>query len=131
MRTIEVVAAVIIENGRLFATQRGYGQFKDFWEFPGGKIEPGETPEEALRREILEELDTTVEVDGLLAKVEYDYPDFHLILHCFRCHVSEGSLTLKEHEAAVWVESGRVGELNWLPADRQLIPLLEKLTGRG
>ena len=127
MKRIEVVAAVIVENGRLFATQRGYGEFKDYWEFPGGKIEPGETPEEALRREIREELDTTVEVGGLLTTVEYDYPQFHLTLHCYCCRVAEGSLTLKEHEAAVWIDLNRVGELNWLPADLQLLPLLKTL----
>ena len=127
MKRIEVVAAVIIEDGRLFATQRGYGEFKDYWEFPGGKIEPGETPEEALRREIREELDTTVEVGALLTTVEYDYPQFHLILHCFRCRVAEGSLTLKEHEAALWIGLTRLRELNWLPADLQLLPMLERL----
>ena len=127
MKQIEVVAAVIIEDGRLFATQRGYGDFKDYWEFPGGKIEPGETPEEALRREIREELDTTVEVGALLTTVEYDYPQFHLILHCFRCRVAEGSLTLKEHEAALWIELARLRELDWLPADLQLVPILERL----
>ncbi len=127
MKQIEVVAAVIIENGRLFATQRGYGDFKDYWEFPGGKIEPGETPEEALRREIREELDSTVEVGALLTTVEYDYPQFHLILHCFRCRVAEGSLTLKEHEAALWIELARLRELDWLPADLQLVPILEQL----
>ena len=127
MKQIEVVAAVIIEDGRLFATQRGYGDFKDYWEFPGGKIEPGETPEEALRREIREELDTTVEVGALLTTVEYDYPQFHLILHCFRCRVAEGSLTLKEHEAALWIELTRLRELDWLPADLQLVPMLERL----
>ena len=118
---------MIIEDGRLFATQRGYGDFKDYWEFPGGKIEPGETPEEALRREIREELDTTVEVGALLTTVEYDYPQFHLILHCFRCRVAEGSLTLKEHEAALWIELARLRELDWLPADLQLVPILERL----
>lgn len=127
MKRIEVVAAVIVENGRLFATQRGYGEFKDYWEFPGGKIEPGETPEEALRREIREELDTTVEVGGLLTTVEYDYPQFHLTLHCYCCRVAEGGLTLKEHEAAVWLDLNRVGELNWLPADLLLLPLLKTL----
>lgn len=127
MKRIEVVAAVIVENGRLFATQRGYGEFKDYWEFPGGKIEPGESPQDALRREILEELDTVVDVDELLTTVEYDYPQFHLTLHCYRCRVAEGSLTLKEHEASVWIELERVGELNWLPADLQLLPMLKAL----
>lgn len=127
MKRIEVVAAVIMEGGRLFATQRGYGEFKDYWEFPGGKVEAGETPEEALRREIREELDTEVDVGRRLATVEYDYPQFHLTLHCFMCLVKEGSLRLKEHEAALWVEPARAGELDWLPADRQLVPILEQL----
>ena len=124
MKTIQVVAAIIVEEGRLFATQRGYGDFKDYWEFPGGKIEPGETPEEALRREILEELDTHVEVGDLLTTIEYDYPQFHLKLHCFRCRIIDGQLLLKEHEDAVWIELDRLEELNWLPADLQILPLL-------
>ena len=124
MKTIQVVAAIIVEEGRLFATQRGYGDFKDYWEFPGGKIEPGETPEEALRREILEELDTHVEVGDLLTTIEYDYPQFHLTLHCFRCRIIDGQLLLKEHEDAVWIELDRLEELNWLPADLQILPLL-------
>jgi 8-oxo-dGTP diphosphatase len=125
MKTIQVVAAIIVEEGRLFATQRGYGDFKDYWEFPGGKIEPGETPEEALRREILEELDTDIEVGNLLTTVEYDYPQFHLKLHCFRCRIIDGKLQLKEHEDAVWIELDRLEELNWLPADFQILSLLE------
>ena len=125
MKTIQVVAAIIVEEGRLFATQRGYGDFKDYWEFPGGKIEPGETPEEALHREILEELDTDIEVGNLLTTVEYDYPQFHLTLHCFRCRIIDGQLQLKEHEDAVWIELDRLEELNWLPADLQILSLLE------
>jgi 8-oxo-dGTP diphosphatase len=125
MKSIQVVAAIIIEGNRLFATQRGYGDFKDYWEFPGGKIEPGETPEEALRREILEELDTDIEVGNLLTTVEYDYPQFHLKLHCFRCRIIDGKLQLKEHEDAVWIELDRLEELNWLPADFQILSLLE------
>ena len=124
MKTIQVVAAIIVEEGRLFATQRGYGDFKDYWEFPGGKIEPGETPEEALRREILEELDTHVEVGDLLTIVEYDYPQFHLKLHCFRCRIIDGQLQLKEHEDALWIELDKLEQLNWLPADLQILPLL-------
>lgn len=123
MKTIQVVAAIIVEEGRLFATQRGYGDFKDYWEFPGGKIEPGETPEEALRREILEELDTHVEVGDLLTTVDYDYPQFHLTLHCYRCWIIHGPLLLKEHEAAVWIELDKLEQLNWLPADLQILPL--------
>ena len=123
MKKIQVVAAIIVEKGRLFATQRGYGDFKDYWEFPGGKIEQGETPEEALRREILEELDTHVEVGDLLTTVEYDYPQFHLTLHCFRCRIIHGPLLLKEHEAALWIELDKLEQLNWLPADLQILPL--------
>ena len=103
MKTVRVVAAIIIENGKVFATQRGYGEFKDGWEFPGGKIEPGETPEEAIVREIKEELDTEVEVIELLDTVEYDYPNFHLSMGCFICKIKSGDLVLKEHEAAKWL----------------------------
>ena len=99
MKTVRVVAAIIIENDKVFATQRGYGEFKDGWEFPGGKIEPGETPEEAIVREIKEELDTEVEVIELLDTVEYDYPNFHLSMGCFICKIKSGDLVLKEHEA--------------------------------
>ena len=100
MKTIRVVAAIIIEQGKVFATQRGYGEFKDGWEFPGGKIEPGETPEAAIVREIKEELDTEIEVVKLLDTVEYDYPQFHLSMDCFICRIKSGNLVLKEHEAA-------------------------------
>ena len=100
MKTVKVVAAIIIHNNRIFATQRGYGDFKDGWEFPGGKIEPGETPQEAAEREIQEELDTQIKVGKLFDVVEYDYPDFHLTMYCYLCRVLSGNLTLKEHEAA-------------------------------
>lgn len=100
MKQIEVVAAIIRKGDKIFATQRGYGDYKDGWEFPGGKMEAGETPEEALRREIWEELETRITVDGLLQTVEWDYPQFHLTMHCYWCHIESGSLTLKEHEAA-------------------------------
>ena len=103
MKTVRVVAAIIIENDKVFATQRGYGEFKDGWEFPVGKIEPGETPEEAIVREIKEELDTEVEVIELLDTVEYDYPNFHLSMGCFICKIKSGDLVLKEHEAAKWL----------------------------
>lgn len=102
MKTIRVVAAIIMHEGKVFATQRGYGEFKDGWEFPGGKIEDGETPQDALIREIKEELDTEVEVGELLDTVEYDYPKFHLSMDCFICEIKSGDLTLKEHEAAKW-----------------------------
>ena len=117
MKTVRVVAAIIIENDKVFATQRGYGEFKDGWEFPGGKIEPGETPEEAIVREIKEELDTEVEVIELLDTVEYDYPNFHLSMGCFICKIKSGDLVLKEHEAAKWLTKDTLGSVEWLPAD--------------
>ena len=120
-KTVRVVAALIrrTEKGRemVLATQRGYGEWKDYWEFPGGKTEPGETPEEALRREILEELDARITVDGFLTRVEYDYPKFHLSMDCYLCRLEEGSFLLKEHEAARWLMREQLGEVNWLPAD--------------
>ena len=126
-RRIEVVAAIIDDGeGRVFATQRGYGDWKDFWEFPGGKMESGETPEEALRREIWEELETRVEVGGLVKTVEWDYPDFHLTMHCYRCRVESGSLTLKEHEAARWLGKAELESVDWLPADQEVINILKQ-----
>ena len=121
MKTIRVVAAIIIENGKVFATQRGYGDFKGGWEFPGGKIDAGETPEEALVREIKEELDTEVEVIELLDTVEYDYPNFHLSMDCFICRIKSGNLVLKEHEAAQWLTKETLDSVDWLPADLGLI----------
>ena len=121
MKTIRVVAAIIIKNGEVFATQRGYGDFKGGWEFPGGKIDAGETPEEALVREIKEELDTEVEVIELLDTVEYDYPNFHLSMDCFICSIKSGDLVLKEHEAAQWLTKETLDSVNWLPADLGLI----------
>ena len=121
MKTIRVVAAIIRDKGRIFATQRGYGPYKDGWEFPGGKIEPGETPEEALKREIREELDTEIEVRESAAHIEYDYPEFHLSMDCFFCTLLSGSLTLKEHEAARWLSPAELDSVSWLPADRSLI----------
>ena len=126
MKTVRVVAAIIIENGKVFATQRGYGEFKDGWEFPGGKIEPGETPEEAIVREIKEELDTEVEVIELLDTVEYDYPNFHLSMGCFICKIKSGDLVLKEHEAARWLTKDTLGSVEWLPADMGLVGEIEK-----
>ena len=126
MKTVRVVAAIIIENGKVFATQRGYGEFKDGWEFPGGKIEPGETPEEAIVREIKEELDTEVEVIELLDTVEYDYPNFHLSMGCFICKIKSGDLVLKEHEATKWLTKDTLGSLEWLPADMGLVGEIEK-----
>ena len=124
---IKVVAAIIIENGSLFATQRGYGAWKDWWEFPGGKIEEGETPEEALVREIKEELDTLVSVDEFLMTVEYDYPEFHLSMGCYLCSVISGQLTLLEHESARWLPLSDPWQVKWLPSD---IEVVEKLTER-
>ena len=113
---------MIVRDGRLFATQRGYGEFKDFWEFPGGKIEAGETCGQALAREIREELDTEIKVEELLCTVEYDYPTFHLILHCFKCSVVSGDLVLREHESARWLSHQELGDVRWLPADLQVLP---------
>ena len=126
MKTVRVVAAIIIENDKVFATQRGYGEFKDGWEFPGGKIEPGETPEEAIVREIKEELDSEVEVIELLDTVEYDYPNFHLSMGCFICKIKSGDLVLKEHEAAKWLTKDTLGSVEWLPADMGLVREIEK-----
>lgn len=117
MKQIEVVAAIIQKEGRIFATQRGYGDFKDWWEFPGGKMESGETPEEALKREIREELSTEISVDEFLCTVEYDYPAFHLTMHCFLCSLLTEALHLNEHEAAQWLSSDKLESVNWLPAD--------------
>ena len=121
MKQIEVVAAVILHAGRIFATQRGYGEWKDWWEFPGGKMESGETPEEALKREIREELATDIGVDDLIETIEWDYPKFHLTMHCYWCHVEKGSLSLQEHEAAKWLGKDELLSVKWLPADIQLI----------
>jgi 8-oxo-dGTP diphosphatase len=127
LKRIEVVAAIIHDaEGRIFATQRGYGEFKDGWEFPGGKMEAGETPEEALRREIWEELETRIEVERLVETVEYDYPQFHLTMHCYLCRVESGRLELKEHEAARWLAKEELDEVDWLPADLQIIDKLKK-----
>lgn len=125
-RVIKVVAAIICENQKVFATQRGYGNYKDWWEFPGGKIEVGETPEAALEREILEELNTKIGVDRYLTTVEYDYPEFHLSMDCFWCHVEEGNLVLLEHEAAKWLPLQDLRQVNWLPADVLVIEAIEK-----
>ena len=124
MKTIRVVAAVIRKDDRIFATQRGYGEFKDGWEFPGGKIEPGEIPQQALVREIREELETEIRVGDLIDTIEYDYPTFHLSMDCFWCEIVEGSLELKEHEAAKWLDRESLYTVDWLPAD---VGLVEKI----
>ena len=121
MKTIRVVAAIIVHENQVFATQRGYGNFKGGWEFPGGKIEQGETSQEALIREIKEELDTEIEVGQLLETVEYDYPEFHLSMDCFFCSIKSGELVLKEHEAARWLTKETLDSVDWLPADKGLI----------
>lgn len=126
MKTIEVVAAIIKYEDKIFATQRGYGDFKGLWEFPGGKLEAGETPEQALLREIREELDTKIEIGELVDIIEYDYPQFHLTLHCFFCTILEGNLVLKEHAAAVWLTKDTLDSVKWLPADLALIEKLKK-----
>lgn len=121
MKQVEVVAAIISDGQRVFATQRGYGDFKDGWEFPGGKVEPGETPEEALKREIREELETDVAVGRFLGTVDYDYPKFHLTMHCYMCSIASGALELKEHKAATWLTKETLDSLAWLPADVEIL----------
>ena len=121
MKTIHVVAAIIYDGNRILATQRGYGPYKDGWEFPGGKIESGESFQEALKREIMEELDTVIEVGEELMIVEYDYPDFRLHMNCFWARIIEGDLKLKEHEASKWLSTNELMSVNWLPADRLII----------
>jgi 8-oxo-dGTP diphosphatase len=127
MKTIEVTAAIIIKDGKVFATQRGYGDWKGWWEFPGGKMEPGETPQEALRREIQEELDAEIEIGGLLDTVEWDYPAFHLTMHCFLCTLISESMHLNEHDDAAWLTAETLYSVKWLPADEGLIPKIESV----
>ena len=121
MKTVRVVAAMICSEDKIFATARGYGEFKGQWEFPGGKIEPGETPQEALVREIQEELDVKIEVGDLIDTIEYDYPSFHLSMDCFWCNITEGEITLKEAENARWPCKDELYSVDWLPADMKLI----------
>ena len=125
MKTVEVVAAIIKEGEAVFATQRGYGDQAGGWEFPGGKVEPGETGEEAIVREIREELGATIAVDGFLTTVDYDYPAFHLTMHCYLCHVTEGQLQLLEHSAAKWLAYDQLWTVAWLPADVLVVRELE------
>ncbi|MCR5215200.1 MAG: (deoxy)nucleoside triphosphate pyrophosphohydrolase [Eubacterium sp.] len=128
MKAIKVVAAIIVadknDQKMLFSTQRGYGEFKDGWEFPGGKVEEGESPEQAIVREIKEELDTLIKVEKFIDKIEYDYPDFHLSMDCFLCSILEGNLVLKEHEAAKWLSKEDIDSVDWLPAD---VTIVEKV----
>ena len=123
-KTVEVAAAIIRRGDVFFATQRGYGDLKDFWEWPGGKVEAGETPEQALVREIREELDAQIRVDTFLCTVDWDYPAFHLTMHCYLCSLLSEEVHLNEHEAARWLDADSLGELRWLPADEGLLPLI-------
>ena len=127
MKTIKVVAALIVHDGRLFATQRGYGEWRGWWELPGGKEEAGETPEDALVREIMEELATEISVDRYVTTVEWDYPTFHLSMRCYLCSVISGSLTLLEHEAAAWLDREHLHSVKWLPADEVILDEIDKL----
>ena len=128
MKIIEVVAAIIVEKDKVLVTQRGYGEFKDGWEFPGGKVELGETLESALKREIKEELDIEIEIDTYIDTVEYDYPQFHLTMHCYKCRILDGQLILKEHEASKWVSQDELNEIDWLAADRIVVERMRKRT---
>lgn len=126
MKTVRVAAAVIHDNNRIFATARGYGEFRGKWEFPGGKIETGETPQEALRREIIEELDTEIQVGEWIDTIEYDYPDFHLSMECFWCKIIHGKLKLKEHEDSRWLTADELYSVEWLPADADLVEKIKE-----
>jgi 8-oxo-dGTP diphosphatase len=126
MKQIEVVAAIIRKDGQVFATQRGYGEWKDWWEFPGGKLEAGESPEEALKREIREELSTDICIEEFLCTVEYDYPKFHLTMHCYKCSLLTEALHLNEHEAARWLTIKEIDSVRWLPADILVVKSLKK-----
>ena len=126
MKSIEVVAAIICRDGKVFATQRGYGPWKDWWEFPGGKMEPGESAPDALVREIREELSADIDIGRLLRTVEWDYPEFHLTLHCFICTLRSDALHLNEHESARWLGVDDLDSVQWLPADEQLMPLIRQ-----
>ena len=125
MKTIEVVAAIIHQGGKILATQRGYGDYKGWWEFPGGKMEPGETQEQAIRREIAEELNVHIHVERKVCTVEYDYPQFHLTMHCFWCSMAGGELVLREHESAQWLERTQWNAVEWLPADVEVVKALK------
>ena len=127
MKQIEVVAAIIHRDGAYFATQRGYGEFEGLWEFPGGKIEPGESREVALKREIQEELGVDIVIEDLICTTEYDYPSFHLTMHCYLCRVEAGEIVLREHKSARWLRPAELGSVEWLPADKDVISRLNNL----
>ncbi len=132
MKSINVVAAILCKNNQVFATQRGYGAYKDWWEFPGGKVETGETPEDALAREIREELDAVIRVGDYIDTVEYDYPEFHLSMRCYWATIAQGELVLLEHEDARWLSRDELDNVNWLPADRLLLERIkQKLVDEG
>ncbi len=126
MKNIEVVAAIIRKGDKIFATQRGYGDWKDWWEFPGGKMETGETPEEALKREIKEELSADISVEEFLTTVEYDYPAFHLTMHCYLCTLLDEAMHLNEHEAARWLSKAELRSVKWLPADLEVVERMKE-----
>jgi 8-oxo-dGTP diphosphatase len=125
-KTINVVAALIRDGDRVFATARGYGDYKGWWEFPGGKVEPGESPEDALKREIKEELDSEISVDEYISTIEFDYPKFHLTMRCYWCSLISGDLVLKEAEDARWLDAKNIDSVKWLPADITLIDEIKK-----
>ena len=127
MKKIEVVAAILHRDGTYFATQRGYGEFEGMWEFPGGKIEPGESREVALKREIQEELGVDIAIENLLCTTEYDYPSFHLTMHCYLCSIASGEIELREHKSALWLTSDRLDDVACLPADKEVIDKLKSL----
>ena len=124
---IEVVAAILHRDGAYFATQRGYGEFEGMWEFPGGKIEPGESREVALKREIQEELGVDIAIENLLCTTEYDYPSFHLTMHCYLCRIASGEIELREHKSALWLTANRLDDVAWLPADKEVVDKLKSL----
>ena len=127
MKKIEVVAAILHRDGAYFATQRGYGEFEGMWEFPGGKIEPGESSEDALKREIQEELGVDIVIEDLICTTEYDYPSFHLTMHCYLCSIASGEIELREHKSALWLTSDKLEDVAWLPADKEVIDKLKSL----
>lgn len=131
MKSVEVAAAVIYKEGKYFATQRGYGEFEGMWEFPGGKIEPGETPQEALKREIQEELGIDIEINAHLCTTEYDYPSFHLTMYCYLCNIISGQMELREHKSAQWLAPDSLDQVTWLPADKEVIEKIRSHTSPG